>query len=109
MSNIPIVGNDYNCFDDGKVRESRRYRVHIEKIIPFQEIDNETLAIWRSEVKTCNWLYAKSTDSFVIGKHEDGNKEIFVRTVDGGWFSIGGFLVGGRLDIDGSLLDQLST
>ena len=102
----PVLGQTYNYFDDGKIRPSRRMRVTITEIIPFSEIDEETLNDWKEEVKQCDWLYAKETDYFVKAdlKVSDNKTEkiIFVRTINNnGWFSLGWW--GVRLDIDGSL------
>jgi len=100
--NIPELNKTYNVFDDGKVRESRRYEVIIEEIIPFSEIDKETLLFWKEEVKECYWLYREDTDFFI----KTTENEIFVRTKNDGWFSMG-FLNSGRLDIDGSLTSSI--
>jgi len=102
----PVLGKTYNYFDDGKIKLSRRAEVVITDIIPFNEIDKETLNDWKQEVKDCYWLYAKETDFFVKAdlKVSDNQIEkiIFVRTIkNNGWFSLGWW--GGRLDIDGSL------
>lgn len=105
LKNIPIVGNQYNCFDDGKISESRKYQVTIKEIIPFDEINKKTLKQWKEESNQCDWLYAPQTDVFVITDNGD-ETETFVRTKDGGWFSMG-FLNSGRLDIDGSLTARL--
>jgi len=99
---IPKIGKTYNCFDDGKIRESRRYEVTVTKIVPFTKIDDETLLEWKIEVEQCYWLYATETDYFIITTDEDNEEEIFVRTKDTGWFGIGGFLNCGRMDVDGS-------
>jgi len=101
------IGKKYNYFDDGKIWESRRLTVEITEIIPFKDIDDTTLCIWKSEVEQCYWLYSKETDYFVKGLLETEYIEIkyeeiiFVRTLDGGWFSLGWW--GGRLDVDGKL------
>lgn len=39
----PVLGQKYNYFHDGKIRISRRMEVKITEIIPFSEIDLETL------------------------------------------------------------------
>lgn len=81
--------------------------VVITEIIPFAEIDEETLNDWKKEVEECDWLYSKETDYFLKAdlKVSDDKTEkiIFVRTINNndGWFSLGWW--GGRLDIDGSL------
>lgn len=111
MKNVPIIGKKYYYFDDGKIKISRRLEVIITDIIPFDEIDSEIFNLWNEDVQSCDWLYAKETDYFIkaylkISDHIIENI-IFVRNtdVDSGWFSIGWW--GGRLDIDGSLNDNM--
>lgn len=104
----PEVGKEYHTFDDGKVRPSRHSIATISEVIPFSECtDEDLLESWRDEVKTCYWLFATETDYFIKAEYDD-ETSYFVRTTDGGWFSLGFF--GSRLDIDGSLykimLDQ---
>ena len=107
---VPEVGREYHIFDDGKVRPSRHNICKIYKVIPFDECDDlELLESWRDEVSRAYWLFSPETDYFVDGtvKKEDGVFEIhhFVRTFDGGWFSINypEYWMAYRLDIDGSL------
>lgn len=102
---LPILNKTYYFFDDGKIRLSRRSRVVIKEIIPFNEIDQETLSEWKDEVSQCDWLYRETTDYFVKAGEDDGLGEthIFVRSKNDGWFSLGYW--GGRLDIDGRLND----
>ncbi len=95
------IGKTYNVFDDGKIKESRRYEVKVTEIVKFKDIDKDTLEQWKEEVKECYWLYAKTTDYFIKTWNGD-DTETFVRTKDGGWFSMG-FMCSGRLDTDGSL------
>jgi hypothetical protein len=103
------LNKTYDFLDDGKVRETRRYPVTITDIIPYNEIDVETLFIWKEETEIYHWLYAKETDYFIIGNLMLGNgdieKIVFVRTKNFGWFSMGEW--SGRLDFDGSLLYEL--
>ena len=100
------VGKTYDYFDDGKIRPSRRYKVKITEIIPFDDVtDKPTLTHWKEEVKTCHWLFAKTTDYFILGDLdlEDKIEKIeFVRTKQNTWFSLGWW--GGDLDHDGKLL-----
>jgi hypothetical protein len=106
---IPIIGQTYHYFDDGKIKVSRRGEVRITEVIPFKDIDQETLNYWKEEVESCVWLYAQKTDFFVKAEttFSDGSIRtmIFVRTIDDDWFSLG--WIGSRLDIDGSLNDTL--
>jgi len=108
MENI-IIGKTYNYFDDGKIKPSRMHEVVITEIIPFNKIDSETLYIWKDEVHDSHWLFTKETDYFVKADLNIGygiEKIIFVRSVNGGWFSFGFWA--GRLDIDGSLTKSLN-
>ena len=108
---LPIIGQIYNYFDDGKIRESRKIPVIITEIIPFNEIDEETLIWWKEEIEEIDWVYAKETNYFIKGelldddlKNSNQHKVIFVRTLshlDYDWFSMGWWA--GILDIDGSL------
>ena len=111
---LSIYGEEYHIFDDGKVRPSRHSICRICKVIPFDECnDLELLEAWNDEVLRAYWLFSPETDYFVNGavKKEDGVFEIhhFVRTLDGGWFSIDypESWTASRLDIDGSLFKIL--
>jgi hypothetical protein len=109
---IPIVGKTYHYFDDGKIKVSRRGKVVITDVIPFENIDEETLIQWKEAVEQCFWLYAPKTDFFVKAEStfSDGSgcigTMIFVRTIIGYWFLLGNRA--GVLDIDGSLNEQLN-
>jgi hypothetical protein len=104
---VPEVGKEYKAFDDGKIRPSRLEVVKILEVIPFKECwDNELISNWTVEVTDCYWLYAEETDYFVKAMDSrDTEPQYFVRTKDGGWFSLGWF--GSRLDIDGSLYEKM--
>lgn len=104
---IPEVSKEYHIFDDGKIRPSRHYKAKIVEIIPFIECkDNALMSYWVEEVTECYWLYANETDYFIkaITTHSEA-PQYFVRTKDGGWFSLGYW--GSRLDIDSSLYQQM--
>ena len=101
---IPEVGEEYHTFDDGKIKPSRHSIARVTEVIPFAEVNHEALLEeWRQEVMDCYWLYATETDYFAMADDPDDDEEpmYFVRTQDGGWFSIGFW--GGRLDINGHL------
>jgi hypothetical protein len=107
---IPVVGKTYHYFDDGKIKVSRRGKVVITDVIPFEKISQDTLNKWQAEVEECDWLYAQNTDFFVKAEStlfdSPFHDIIFVRTKDDNWFSFG--FLAGRLDIDGSLNEQLN-
>ena len=101
---VPEVGKEYHIFDDGKIRPSRHSITTIAEIIPFKDANTELLEDWCKNVADCYWLYASETDYFVKADYDDETVH-FVRTKDGGWFSLGWF--GARLDIDGSLYEKM--
>jgi hypothetical protein len=108
MKQVPEIGKTYNCFDDGKITLSRLYTVDVVGVIPFDKIDKKTLKEWKKQVEHCDWLFAKETDYFIkTANGEDGNAT-FVRTLNGGWFSLGQFMNSGRLDVDGDLTAVLN-
>lgn len=37
MRKLPEIGKFYDCYDDGKIHESRKYKVKIISIIPFEK------------------------------------------------------------------------
>lgn len=95
---IVWVGKVYDYYD-GKSSPSRRYDVKIVEKIPFSAAEETLVSEWEDEAGNCPWLYAKETDYFLRAalSLRDGEKEeiFFVRTLDGGWFSMG--LWSGRL------------
>lgn len=107
MKDIPKIGQTYNCFDDGKISYGRLYTVDVKEIVKFSEIDEETLSIWKERVSSSHWLFASKTDVFVKTENGEDGDAVFVRTKNGGWFSIGAFMNSGRLDVDGELTKSL--
>jgi len=127
---VPKVGKEYHFFDDGKIRRSRHYIATIKRIITKEEAKSiifklteyfndddyydyksSLYDIWQSEIERYDWIIAKDTDYIVeasIPEYDD-NLIYFVRTKDGGWFSmnIQSDWQGGRLDIDGKLYESL--
>lgn len=109
---IPEVGKEYHIFDDGKIKPSRHYIAKIVKLIYPEDAYEITdlYKAWQEQVEECYWLFAKETDYFVVAE-SDYDKDLiyFVRTTDGGWFSIDypGCWMGARLDIDGSLYNEM--
>lgn len=108
MNKLPKIGEIYDCYDDGKIRDSRRYSVKIKGIIPFYQANNDIISEWRQAVDTYNWLFDRETDYFIIADSYEIPSEItqsiFVRTINKGWFSIGDLLNSGRLDLDGDMI-----
>ena len=112
MKPIPEPNKEYHIFDDGKIRPNRHYTCKIVEIIPFNECkDNKLIKFWKKYVKEHCWLFSKETDYFIKGISSfDKNPLYFVRTKDGGWFSIDypNDWMGAELDIDGSLYKILT-
>lgn len=104
---VPEVGKEYHTFDDGKINFGRHFISRVTEVVPFAEVNNEVLLEeWRQEVMDYYWLYAPETDYFIKAEAENEEEpSYFVRTTDGGWFSLGWF--GSRLDIDGSLYSSM--
>ena len=116
LSPLPEIGKTYNCFDDGKISESRRYEVEILDIVPFDKVDIRTKREWQRKVKNCFWLFEPITDYFIFadsyesdGDFDDDTPTIcaFARTKTGDWYSIGDWMDSGLLDVDGSLTKSL--
>lgn len=111
---IPQIGKKYHCFDDGKITFSRHYIIEVVDVLghmSFKKKYPKEFEIWLEESKSCYWLYARSTDKFVIAKtidEPDSPTQVFVRTKQGGWFSFSSsFLYCGDLDINGKIWDSL--
>jgi hypothetical protein len=111
MEPIPELNKEYHIFDDGKIKPSRHYTCIITDIITFGECeDSALLDAWEREVRECPWLYEKETDYFIKATSDfDEYPLYFVRTIDGGWFSIDypNCWMGVRLDTDGKLYSWL--
>lgn len=118
LAPLPVVGETYNFFDDGKIRDTRLYKATIKEILTVEDAKNtyfdngkeydeiSLYDIWIEQVNdhknTDNfqvlpyefgepWLYDKKTDYFIIAEIQDywDDTNIFVRDVRGDWFSFG--------------------
>lgn len=131
LKQIPNIGEFYHFWDDGKTSTSRHYICKCERIITpeeaksiivtvpewnfdFNENDFNDISLydhWKIEVYNHDWLYAEDTDYFVecsCPKYDNDNLW-FVRTKDGGWFSMNvqNSWQGGRLDIDEQIFEDI--
>ena len=110
---VPEVGKEYHIFDDGKIKPSRHYVAKVVELISPEDAKDITdlVEIWEQEKSECPWLFAETTDYFVRARSEsyDLSSLYFVRTVEGGWFSVDfpNIWMGARLDIDGSLYEKM--
>lgn len=114
MKLVPINGNEYNAYDDGKINLSRHYVVKIKNVynhMYFKRHFPKIYNIWVNEKKEHYWLFKDSTDYFVetTNSYDEVKSQYFVRDKHGGWFSIGypNMLVGSELDITGNLSKHL--
>lgn len=128
---LPKIGEFYHFWDDGKTSVSRHYICKCERIITPEEAKEIIVTVpewdfdknendfndisiyeqWKIEVYNHDWLYAEDTDYFVecsCPKYDKDNLW-FVRTKDGGWFSmdVQNSWQGGRLDIDEKIFDSI--
>jgi hypothetical protein len=103
---VPEVNKEYHTFDDGKISPSRHAITKVLEVIPFEIAEPWLIESWKKNVEECYWLYDKETDYFIKTEFEDEeDPSYFVRTTDGGWFSIGWW--GARLDVTGKLYEGM--
>lgn len=106
MRKLPEIGKFYDCYDDGKIHESRKYKVKIISIIPFEKASPYLLSQWEKANNHYYWIFARETDYFIIGnsyeREDEGiiSESIFVRTIDGEWYSIGNYWDNGLLIVE---------
>ena len=108
LSRVPNCGERFHFFDDGKTSPSRHFIVEIDRVISWDQVHSEDLLKEIiTEQKDCNWLYAPVTDYVIHGQLLGTGIEPlwFIRTNEGGWFSIGFWA--GELDIDGSKFKEV--
>lgn len=103
---VPEVNKEYHAFDDGKISPSRHDIVKVLEVIPFEIAEPWLIESWKKNVEECYWLYDKETDYFIKTECEgEEDPSYYVRTTDGGWFSIGWW--GARLDVTGKLYEGM--
>ena len=103
MEELPIIGQEYDCYDDGKMWESRRYKVVIKEIIPIKDANCDLVNQWIYAKKCSDWLFAARTDYLIVAddyEREVVTTQVFARTIDGGWFGIGAYFNSGRLVVN---------
>lgn len=120
---LPEIGKKYHFFDDGKCGPSRHYIATVDEIIDSDTAKNRYLKygytdtikplydIWKINVERSSFLYSNETDVFIrcsIPKY-DKNPIWFVRTKNGGFFSIDvqSWWQSGRLDVDGQIYSSI--
>lgn len=108
---IPEVGKRYHCFDDGKITFSRHFIIKVDEVLGFMQFKKKYPEMFKQyieEVKSCYWLYKRSSDKFVVTFEGENDKPgVYVRTKDGGWFGIGDWWNSARLDVTGQIWKSL--
>lgn len=102
---LPKIGKLYDCYDDGKICDDRRYKVKITDIVPFDKVSKSIYNQWEDAKRMYYWVFADKTDYFVLAdSYERGkfnvSQSVFVRTVEGEWYSIGRFWNNGLLIVE---------
>lgn len=127
----PELNKIYNFYDDGKISRARQFEAKVIRIIKPEEAKTimfdawydsdyeystfkerrkpehklSLYEVWKNHIKEdAGYLYSGDTDLFVGCSIPDFDDDIiwFVRTKDGGWFSmnIQNCWQGGRLDVE---------
>lgn len=126
---IPEVGKYYHFWDDGKLSPGRHYICRCERIITPEEaksimieVPNEyindvmdTISLYEhwhdDEMPNHDWLFETETDYFIECSCPEYDKYnlLFVRTKNGGWFSmdIQNGWQAGRLDVDSEIYNEI--
>lgn len=108
---VPEVGKKYHCFDDGKKTFSRHYIIEVSEVLGHNAFKRKYPELFKRYLEVSKedyWLYSRSTDKFIVTeKGENNERGVFVRTKDGGWFSIGEWFNSGELDVTGKVWEYL--
>lgn len=124
MKELPEIGKSYPFFDDGKTSVSRLYKATITRIFKYREIPDDLVSsrlldcgvytlkdYIQEQILVCNWLYAPVTDYVIEASISefDANLLYFIRTKNGGWFSIDftDCWQSGELDVDWKIYNTL--
>ena len=135
LEKLPEVGREYAIYDDGKHNPTRLYTGTVVRIVPFSEVDSVVVGgvpvmspdftkvfdengnqqfteiplreAVEDEVSRCDWLYCAEPDHLieVSAPYFDENNLWFIRSKNGGWFSIDiqDDWQTAELDLDGSI------
>ena len=114
MVRIPEIDERIKFFDDGKTSPSRRYWATVKEVVSHDKAIQKYKQYyedWQKEKAECDWLYAKETDYFILAEipEYDDDTIVFVRTIDGGWFSLDSphWWMSGLLDVDDKLWNEI--
>jgi hypothetical protein len=103
--------NNLESFEE-LINQIKIYDIYLyNKILKAENVILKLFQAWKENIKEAYWLFAEDTDFFVKAtSNYDANPLYFVRTVDGGWFSIDypNVWMGARLDVDGELYKSMN-
>lgn len=111
----PIVNKTYYFYEDGKISKTRQKTVVVTEVLTNMQYKKkypEGFKTWLSEKKSCDFLYRDTTDYFVNAVNKVDTEEIFtfvrskIKPLQ--WFSFGGFLTDGVLDVTNELTNELN-
>lgn len=91
---LPKMGKMYDCYDDGKLSESRRYKVYIYDILKASDAlkDFDLKRLWQLNIEDHDYLFNVDSPYFIIGiSHEQicPKVEVFALTRSNTWFGLG--------------------
>ena len=128
---VPEIGKKYHFFDDGKISPGRHSIATVKRLLTKDEAKNIIISsprgvsttnenvfinislydIWCEEVKEYDWIISEDTDYIIEADipEYDEDKIYFVRSKDGGWFSMNttNWWQSGRLDVEGDLYESI--
>lgn len=112
---IPIVNKTYYFYEGGIISKTSQKSVVVTEVLTnmqYKKKYSEEFKIWLSEKKLFDYRYRDTTDYFVNAVNKDDSEEIFtfVRSKKKHlqWFSFGGFLTEGVLDVTNELTNELN-
>ena len=128
---VPVKGNTYHFFDDGKISPARHHIATVEDVFTFEEgehlfvnaivdydydrnkvvYDKVPLSeVWQKQMLRCYWLFNEDNDYFIKCTIPTYDKDpiYFCRDKGGGWFSLDvtNTWQGGQLDVNEELYER---
>ena len=103
---IPIVGETYTFFAEGKINTTHQYQATVIKLVPGWRASLSARFTWLYQHITCHWMYDKYSPYFVYCNIPEYSKKPmrFVQSVFNDWVTIDcePDTMPGRLDVDNS-------
>lgn len=89
---LPEKYKVYNCYDDGKVNQGRKYKVLVTDIIPIKECNSYLKDLCNKAILENDDLYKSDQQYVIVGvsyEQDIPTIEIFLETFGNSWFGIG--------------------